>query len=160
MAEDKDSRELPAKECSSMVVSMVVNRDRLATMILNPLSQHQHHLNHLDKAKEPDTPATKDHRSPACHTDSDLKADQLDPNNNNNNNNNKEVTSSIIHKTLSKITVTLAITHLTILLETPIPHLLLNLKPTPKTNGDKVAGANLTDLTKSVKSHCKCFEVS
>ena len=159
MAEDKDSRELPAKECSNMVVSMVVSRDRLAMMILNPLSRHQHHLNHLDKAKakEPDTPATKDHRSPDCHTGSDPKADQLDPNNNHNN---KEVTSSIIRKTLSKITVTLAITHLTILLETPIPHLLLNLKPTPKTNGDKVAGANLTDLTESVKSHCKCFEVS
>jgi len=157
MAEDKDSRELPAKECSSMVVSMVVSRDKLAMMILNPLSRHQPHLNHLDKAKGPDTPGTKDHRSPACHTGSDPKADQLDPSNNHNN---KEVTSRIIRKTLSKITVTLAITHLTILLETPIPHLLLNLKPTPKTNGDKVAGANLTDLTKSVKSHCKCFEVS
>src|SRR5579859_5130572 len=136
MVKDKDNKETQAKECNSTVV----NKDRLAMMIINPLNRHPHphHLNHLDKAKEQDTPATKARLNLACHTDSAHKADQLDPNN-------KEVTNNTTpNKMLNRTTVTLAITRLTIPLQTRIPPQPQHLNQPRKTNAaDKVAGVNL-----------------
>ena len=124
---------------------MVVNKHRPAMMIINPLKRHPHQLNHLLKAKGQDTPVIKDHLSLACHTGSDPKVDQVDHN---------KVISNIIHKMLSKTTVTLATIRPTTLLETPTLHLLLNLNPTHKTPVDKAAGDNPTGLIEGVKLYC------